>query len=348
MLALVMNHFVFDGCTMGMFISDWSAVHNGHDIKPVSLNLSRNLATCHNGIPKFSPWICSGHGLVHRCCLWHFTKTLAKGTQPTDKRTILHFSASELRGLKQRAQTSAGTWVSTSEALLAHLLPLVIDSFSVSHIADITVAIPVNVRSKVSGCDSREIGNRVFWRTIKPFPCKGSVALAIHESVRAAVAEPSLTGPDPGSFLTGARLLICWNDQSAMAYNDVDFGAGKPKHVDMRASPGSFTVVPSLQGGVDVIMVNHPGTGLHTWVQRPHKVLRRFLQVAPLLVLCQSWRNGESTLRGGKTGLCAIVGIVLAAGRMLNKVHERCVENCFARLENHPDLRVEKLPAPGN
>merc|ERR1711982_10297 len=77
------------------------------------------------------------------------------------RKCIIHFSQGELQALKAHMQKNAGTWLSTNEALLAHLHPLMLEVFSVPLKGNVGVQMPVNLRGKVDGVGERAMGNNV-------------------------------------------------------------------------------------------------------------------------------------------------------------------------------------------
>merc|ERR1719440_2552343 len=77
------------------------------------------------------------------------------------RKCMINYSDEELRLLKAQAESSAGTWVSTNEALLAHLHPLMMEAFDVSISGKVGAKVPVNMRGKVEGINERAVGNNV-------------------------------------------------------------------------------------------------------------------------------------------------------------------------------------------
>merc|ERR1711920_156682 len=112
----------------------------------------------------------------------------------SSKRSILHFTDEELCVLKKRAEAKAGTGISTNEALLAHLHPLMLDAFGVPEDAFVGASVAINLRNKLSGVSARAIGNNVCvvhcsYDLKSP---KGGAALAVHEAMREEVSEKEL------------------------------------------------------------------------------------------------------------------------------------------------------------
>ena len=72
----------------------------------------------------------------------------AHGAAPAGRQR-LHFSGDALRQLKQEAEEGADTWVSTNEALLAHVYLLLLDAAGVQDRKQCGIAAAVDLRGKV-------------------------------------------------------------------------------------------------------------------------------------------------------------------------------------------------------
>lgn len=163
----------------------------------------------------------------------------------TQKRSVIHFSDEELKVLKAKAQQEAGTWISTNEALIAHLHPLLLDAFNISDRSKIGALLPVNWRGKISGVTERWVGNNVsVIPLVYDLDQDGKTAAkGIHEVMRAGLSEQQLVSDikftsasfDAGAFYehkdlgrTKAGVIQQWNYQATNPYFEVDFGVGKP------------------------------------------------------------------------------------------------------------------------
>jgi hypothetical protein len=343
-LGMVANHIVFDGWTFAMFMRDWSEVHNDRQVQatvahppPEMMRIATPDAV--QAISKSKGLKCVMKGLIGKAVLKILIPLMFRQiTRSPVKRSILHFTDEELSVLKQRAEAEAGTWISTNEALLAHLHPLMLDAFGVPADACVGAAVPINVRNKLSGVSSRAIGNYAF---VVPFSYdlhgpKGGPARAVHEAMREELSERELqkvvelnnysmtTGEIymPEKFMPGTPGFIQqWNYQATTPYFDVDFGAGAPD----RALPWALEPVKVMRGprgGLDVMVHQGAGIGLHDWVRNPF----RHVAVGAGLAASVSCHVG-------------IVGICVAVRRAIAVQHNRRVQSCFVALENHPNLK---------
>merc|ERR1712156_748022 len=183
------------------------------------------------------------------------------------QKCIINFSNEELRALKAKAEASAGTWVTTNEALLAHMHSLMLDVFDVRTTSKIGAHVPVNLRGKVQGIGARDFGNNVAVVNCVYEPQrsqKTSLSARVHEALRAKLSEKRLINwvqlssaqKDDSKFYHCKDLkrgtpgvIDQWNYQVTTPYFEVDFGMGKPT----RAQPWSgepVKVMQSLQDGV--------------------------------------------------------------------------------------------------
>merc|ERR1712032_834186 len=154
---------------------------------------------------------------------------------------IIHFSDDELRALKARAEKGTGTWVSTNEALLAHMHPLMLEVFKVPATGIVGAQLPVNLRGKVNGVGEKAAGNNttmigcVYNLELNEHK---SLSAQIHEGMRKNLAEDVLVR----TVQFGNRIWNCnqffayinlqhkpgiidqWNYQVTTPFFDVDFG----------------------------------------------------------------------------------------------------------------------------
>merc|ERR1712176_479936 len=89
----------------------------------------------------------------------------------------------------------SGTWLSTNEALLAHMHPLMIDAFGVSLTEPVGAHVPVNLRGKVHGVEAGMMGNNItVVQCIYDAHADKTEHLAarIHNEMRAKVSESAL------------------------------------------------------------------------------------------------------------------------------------------------------------
>merc|ERR1712070_128755 len=362
-LGLYANHMIFDGWTFASFMRDWSAIHCGHRVLP-SVNETRQDLLKHispedladyqkaNNLELLMPpWMLK---LMMKLMMPMFLKISKKHDQ---RKCIINFSDKELRVLKARAESSAGTWVSTNEALLAHLHPLMLEAFEVPKSSKTGARVLVNLRGKVKGIDERVIGNNVA-----NVDCiydlreceKTSVPARVHEALRAKMSEKGLINGvqlanstwDEGKAYSCKDLprdtpgvIEQWNSQITTPYLEVDFGVGKPT----RAQPWSFEhvkVMRSLHGGVDVmISKNGPLGSIRSWARDKYASIGKALGLSQVILLCVLWHRRRAASKHW-----LFVGTLLLAGctvvkKLLIKRPSSYVESCYAALEEHPRLR---------
>jgi len=360
-LGLTMTHGVFDAWTFGCFMRDWSAIHCGqvleHRINVASRELlkastaeeSRKFVEQHDMELVMSGWMAK---LASSAMCFFMRSMIRKMPQA---RCVLHFSDEELRRLKTSMQEKAGTWLSTNEALLAHMHPLMLDAFNVPKTGKVGAMVPVDLRGKVQGVDAAAVGNNIGIANCV-YSLDGDktehLAARIHEEMRSQLSEESLLqsvrfanwSMDSFSFFQCRHLkesapgvINQWNYQVTTPYFEVDFGVGKPT----RAQPWSIEpvkVMKSLKGGVDV-MVWKGSWGIASWATDKHATLSKSISllqlcsaIAPLLV-----RRLRSKCYFGLAGLAFVSSVLVTL--VLGKAHRRYVESCFRALEEDPRLR---------
>lgn len=363
-LGLMVSHAVFDGWGFAMFMQDWSTLHGGQKV-PLAVN-----EIC-GDLLKLAPqeevddYIkteeveCMLKGCLVKFMFGDIGTSLmgwmmAKGMK-FQKRSVIHFSDDELRALKSKAQAGAGTWVSTNEALLAHMHPLMLDAFNVPVTGRVGAQVPVNLRGKVKGVAERHVGNNV---TV--VPCvyevqRGTKCLpaVVHHSMRELLADSKLMKMvqvqnkliDNLQFF-GNRVLKRgapgvidqWNYQVSNPYFEVDFGAGKPS----RAQPWCGEPVKVMQnpaGGVDV-MISKSAYGIAAWSTDKNASLGKLFTVCQLLSVGMVWWRRKTGSKQSKCGFALLLAICTFVKMRLSKLHAKYIENCFRALEEHPKLRA--------
>eukprot|EP00457_Paulinella_chromatophora_P002796 gb/GEZN01002801.1/.p1 GENE.gb/GEZN01002801.1/~~gb/GEZN01002801.1/.p1 ORF type:complete len:548 (-),score=43.10 gb/GEZN01002801.1/:677-2320(-) len=176
-LGVSLSHGVADGWSFSIFMQDWSRAHRGEAISAVCL-LPRELTSPQTPTELEASARLLGHvtamsGWSLRCMTFglKFMLRRIQKWRHAVKRSVVHFPSSELRALKAQAEKEAGTWVSTNEALIAHLYPLLLETFGPPHLSSaqseaLGVLMAVNLRDKMAGITSRMIGNASVGATI--------------------------------------------------------------------------------------------------------------------------------------------------------------------------------------
>jgi len=268
------------------------------------------------------------------------------------QKCIIHFSDDELRALKVQMQKHARTWLSTNEALLGHLHPLMLEVFSVPATGIVGVQLPVNLRGKINGMGERAVGNNVTLVSCvyDLESSEKSLPAQIHEEMRKKIAEDVLVK----TVQFGNRTWDCnqlfmfkdlkprpgvidqWNYQVTTPFFDVDFGIGKPT----RAQPWSLEpvkVMQSLHGGVDVMIHR---TSIASWAKDQHGAVNTALSVSQLTLLGILWWRRETTSKQQLLASGTLFAMCMWGKKVLSKMHERYVDLCFMALEEHPRLRT--------
>lgn len=360
-LGLYANHVVFDGWTFASFMRDWSSIHCGQTVLP-SVNDVKQEMLKHPSPEDFAayqkadnleiamrPWM----GKILMKLMMPMYKSMSK--KHDQRKCIINYSDEELRTLKAQAESSAGTWVSTNEALLAHMHPLMLEAFDVSITGKVGAKVPVNLRGKVEGINERAVGNNVALANIVYDLREGdkmSVPARVHEAMRSKLSERRLVNwmqvlnlGDEFKFYQCNDLkrgtpgvIDQWNYQVTTPYFEVDFGVGKPT----RAQPWSLEpvkVMQSLQGGVDVMISKR----LATWAKDKYGSLSKALSLSQLVLLCVLWRRRRAVTKKQLSGGGFLFAVCVAIKALLSKRHARYVETCFKALEEHPQLRPPPL-----
>lgn len=309
-LGVVFNHLVADGWSVAMFMRDWSEVHNGRKIQPIKYQPPRELLRCF-APAEMEEFVKSADlqlmlsGWKARAMMWMKGIWIDRFLRrPAPRRSVLHFSDAQVRRIKARAEQQAGSWVSSNEALAAHLHPLFLEVFGVGAAEPLPkgwatgALLPINLRGKVSGCCERTVGNLV---TVAPVQwdlrAEAGPAREVHEAMRAALAEPSLLQHVKSLNYQGSRLeyyqhavlsqwpaaggvITQWNYQAVNPYYEVDFGAGPPtRSVPWTGEPVKVMRGLPKEGGFDVF-VSHIDQGIKSWATMPwgKKARERYIE----------------------------------------------------------------------
>jgi len=365
-LGLYANHLVFDGWTFASFMRDWSSIHCGQTVPP-SINYVPKDLLRHPSPEEFAAYQ-KADNLELAMRPWMF-KILMKmmmpmmksmGKKHDQRKCIINYNDEELRSLKAQAESSAGTWVSTNEALLAHLHPLMLEAFDVSPTGKVGAKVPVNLRGKVEGINERAVGNNVAIANCVYDLREGekkSVPARVHEAMRSKLSERRLVNWMQMSNFTWTEfkyykcndlprgtpgVIEQWNYQVTTPYFEVDFGVGKPT----RAQPWSMEpvkVMQSLQGGVDVMLSKNPYS-IASWAKDKYGFLSKALSLSQLVLLCVLWRRRRAATKQQLSGGGLLFAAFVAIKTLLSKRHARYVEACFKALEEHPQLRPRPQP----
>lgn len=357
-LGLIASHAVFDGWTFAMFMRDWSAAFAGETVADTS---SFTPAELLEPMPEdqLRSWMERSKSkavlpaLAGRLMLWMLFHPRTLRKFPMD-RLILHFSEEQLQALK-RSMQSGQQWVSTNEALLAHLHPLMMDAFGVQAepCVQYGAKLPVNLRGKVKSVGARSVGNFVNQAEVAYTLGAegGELASRVHDAMRAVLTEEKLVQSTAvanhlpsGLFFEGPvregapGMIAQWNYQVSNPYFEVDFGLGRPT----KAQPWSVEpvkVVKSLEGGVDVMIHMDPIlNGLAVWAKDRWASVSALCGLSQLLGVGWFWRT-RSTASNKERGLCALLMLgALALKRCLARTHKQYVQECFRNLKQHPKL----------
>jgi shikimate O-hydroxycinnamoyltransferase len=278
-LGVTINHGCSDGGSFGAFMQDWSDCHASKHIEPVLMGLPMEALRVpyEEEVDHFTKTeISSVKDLLDEYNDPNSTTRADKaahGAAPAG-RQCLHFSDKTLQQLKSKAEEGADTWVSTNEALLAHVYTLLLDAAGVHDRKKCGIVIAVDLRGKVGGAipqrmlgravvntnalageellvdlsDPTKAGERVHNAVRRELD--SSKLLCRHEAGNYFFAHNmSLSGPSPES-----THRLSWNFQGKTPFYAIDFGAGAP----VRGVPWNcgeeVKVVPCAQGGFDVFI----------------------------------------------------------------------------------------------
>lgn len=366
-LGVVMSHLVADGWTFAMFMKDWSDIHNGLEIEPVEYRLPKSVfrMASHEETAEIvksknlQPTFCGWRGTLFFNVI--FPLIIDTVANPTyTNRTVIHFTDEELQALKASAEASAGTWVSTNEALLAHIHSVMLDAFEMpQHKRQLGCVVPCNLRGKIDGCSVRTTGNLVSSPSVT-YDLSANGALSVHNEMRKELSKKELEKTvalinhrfQHHQWYMNAETLRVgwlqqWNSQMTSPTYNVDFGAGPPD----RAIPWAVEPVKVMKGprgGVDVVISHfHAQEWAYTaeWhskaplLIRSYAALHGWLGLGALALVVRMFRkkNRNSKVRQ----FFLHVGILLSflLQRLVQKAHQRKTSACFAAIKNHPRLR---------
>ena len=273
-LGVTMNHGCSDGSSFGNFMRDWSDCHAGKQIEPVLMGLSAEA--------RRVPYEAEIEHLTKTDLTKHFRKVwsevasnstkraecAARGAVPAGRQR-LHFSGDALHQLKQEAEEGADTWVSTNEALLAHVYLLLLDAAGVQDRKKCGIAAAVDLRGKVGGVIPPRMLGRAVVNTdaiageelLVDLSDPSKAGERVHNAMRQSLDSSKLlsryrgvcyfyatavglSGPSPQS-----THQLSWNFQGRSPFYAVDFGAGTA----VRGVPWNcneeIKIAPCAQGG---------------------------------------------------------------------------------------------------
>jgi hypothetical protein len=139
-LGVVISHLIADGHTFAMFVKDWSDIHNGITIEPVEYLLpfqatqacgnrqEANEAASSLGQKRSSYVKRKLFQLLFYTILPKLMASDVRSTTPQVDRLVLHFTDEEVKQIKALANRRSSTWISTNEAMLAHVWRLLLDA----------------------------------------------------------------------------------------------------------------------------------------------------------------------------------------------------------------------------
>jgi hypothetical protein len=360
-LGLLACHGVFDGTTFANFMRDWSVLHAGGSVPAAICTMSPKLFQdasdeTMEAMIKSEEMVNQMQGWKYRLMLWIMAKMMPRMMKSmSQKRCIIHFNEHEMRALKSRAQIEAGTWVSTNEALIAHLHPLMLDAFEVPKADKVASALVVSVRGKIPEVPDRSVGNPVLVLPLVYDVSSSEKPLIaqVHEQSRSKLSENNLLNAfqvnnramsESKAYVFKALkrgtpgVIEHWNYQVALPYSEVDFGLGKPSRMQPWALENGVKVMKALDGGVDVMLLK--GTvGIGAWTPNRFGHLCKGLSMSQLILICGWLRKRRSTsLKQLLTG-CALMLMAQLVKKLLGTKHEQRVEKCFTALTEHPRLR---------
>lgn len=292
-LGVVMSHLVADAWTFSMFMKDWSILYNGKSLEcPVQVHLPDVVTQACSTKAEMEE---AAERLGERPCRWGkrlFLNFLYRYALPmmlskrdprigsVPDRILIHYSDLQAQRLKAQFLEQAGPdtpWVSTNEALIAHIWKLLLDAADLqeSKRKCLGVLIPVNLRGKLPGVDDRLAGNVVALTSV-PLDMTDNanepLAKRLHDEMRAALVPKRLVllqrflnamwkeegdfgfhECKKGDFVSGTfGNLQMWNWQGSNPFFCVDFGTGLPLRGILWSWNNPVTVVRGVKGGLDV------------------------------------------------------------------------------------------------
>jgi len=343
-LGLTAHHILFDGSTFAMFMKDWSELHNNRPVEAVRFDVPTELAQAitpdelaamrkaGEAEPVFPSW------LTRRL----LPAALKRGSRPvprSPRTVVLHFSDERLNEIKANAMERNDSWVSTTEALAAHVLGLALEILEVpdEFRKNFAVDVVLNLRGRFPGVGLRSAGSLVTVGSLH-LDHLGTAAAAqeIHTQMRKVVdAEyvvPRLRflnriiGNNElwKSPVVSFRLGTIINAQLHTPYWEIDFGAGRPdRGIPWGGEPLKF--LRGVAGGVDVLVAcdsddfmagilnNAMGAwvGHAPWHRLAPRAVRSFKTARKWLVCCLVVSLVVAAF-GANREACAVMAVLIA------------------------------------
>lgn len=282
-LGVTINHGCSDGRSFATFMQDWSDCHNGKQIAPVLMGLPAKAQRVLSEeevekYPKFKmPRV---KDLLEEYYADSPEKPMraAKATSALSPggRQRLHFSDKALKRLKHEAEVAAGTWVSTNEALLAHVYVRLLQAAGVQNRERCGIEVSVDLRGRLGAIPRRMLGRAVVnieLLTDLSDPVKAGAH--VHNAMREELEEKSLMLRHEATVYAFEKHIalrlpspetthkLAWNFQGKMAFYQIDFGGGTPVRGIPWNANEEVKVVPCAQGGLDVFISD--SAKLHGW-----------------------------------------------------------------------------------
>lgn len=290
-LGVAMNHGCSDGGSFGAFMHDWSNCHAGKQIEPVLMGFPATAlrVPSREELDRFTGTETSFvKDLLDEYSDPNSTKRADKAASaaaPPGRRR-LHFSHHTLQQLKSEAEEGADTWVSTNEALLAHVYTLLLDAAGVYHNdrEKCGIVLSVDMRGKVELIPRRMLGRAVVntddfggEELLVDLSDPAKAGERVHHAMREELdSSKLLCRHEVGNYffathiplkgpLPESRYKLSWNFQGKIPFYAIDFGAGTA----IRGVPWNcgeeVKVAPCAQGGLDVFISDT--ASLHGWAE---------------------------------------------------------------------------------
>jgi len=366
-LGVTISHLMVDAWAFAQFMQDWAACHQGRSVpeapdhppprifEDVQSQEEADAIAQSLDLEKFGggPWVTK---MMFKHGLPMMMKQMAKA--PAGDRITLELREDQVKRLKDRAEAAAGTWVSTNEALMAHVWLALLDAYDLPQEdrKDLYANVVANVRGKIEGYPMRGVGTQIATMSAKVDMTGGFEAVAgrVHQGMREICQEQPLQ-----RFLTlqnySARtykmyqhkvvqmtsvqpgILLHWNYQGSNDFYNVDFGTGHPASGIPWSWAEEVKVVKGPQGGLVVFVGKHDG-GVARWIPAPKLGCMTYSGVAGLLVLVTlATVIGMSAAK--KTSWELWVGAALAllvaigVGKVGKRIRQKKVNAFFERIE---------------
>merc|ERR1712086_1112222 len=287
-LGVTMNHGCSDGGSFAAFMNDWSDCHAGKQIEPVLMGLPKKALRVPSE-EEVAQFTTKERSFVKDLLAeWEDpnSTTRADKAAPTAHagRQRLHFSEEALQRLKSEAEEGADTWVSTNEALLAHMYTLLLDAAEVQDREKCAMDCAVDLRGKVGDI----IPQRMLGRAVVNTNNQGGELLVdmsdptkagerVHHAMREQL-DPSklLWRHEAGNYFFAHNIAIegpspesthklSWNFQGKTPFYAVDFGAGRAVRGVPWNAGECVKVAPCAQGGFDVFISD--SANFRTWAE---------------------------------------------------------------------------------